>query len=454
MRAWPAALATVAAAAALLGPAPEEHAALRAAIARGRGVVVLPPGRIALTSELLIPPGSAGLEIRGSAQGTVLWAAPEFDGRALIRCERASNIALRGFTVDGNRAALEQRQPLPPSNRTFAAFYRNNGILAVETRGIVIAGVRFREVAGYPVLISRSRDVLVERAVIENSGSRTSGGRNNASGGILLEDGASAFTVRRCELRNVSGNGIWTHSRFDAPRNRDGVIEENRFDTLARDAIQVGHAVNVRVERNSGARIGYPVELVDMESGAIPVAIDTAGDTERCLYADNRFEEINGKCIDLDGFHHGEIRGNRFVNRGPPEAYPYANVGIVFNDSHPHTRSDSITVTGNRLEGLLYTGMFVIGPGHTIVNNRFLNLNRARCNDSRARFGCYNPAGDPQLLETGIYLGRGVLRPNPARNSRIENNRITGYKMGDRCIAAAPGVELAGIRISGNQCSE
>jgi len=442
----------ITAGAALLGPQPGQEAVLHAAVARGRGTIVLPAGTITITSELLAPAGSSGLEIRGSPQGTVLRAAPGFRGRALIRCERATSITLRDFTIDGNRAALEQRQPLPPSNVTFARFYRNNGILAEDTRGLVIRGVQFREVANYPVLVSRSRDVRIEQVRIENSGSRNAKGRNNASGGILLEDGTSDFVVRRCELRKVSGNGIWTHSRFDSPRNRDGVIEENRFDILARDAIQIGHAVKVRVERNSGAYIGYPVELVDVESGAIPVALDTAGNTSHCVYADNRFEEINGKCIDLDGFHHGEIRGNRFVNRRAPEAYPNANVGIVFNDSHPQTRSDFITVIDNQLEGLLFTGIFVIGPGHTIVNNRLLNLNRARCNESHA--GCYNPPGDPHLLESGIYLGRGVLRPNPARHSRIENNRITGYRMRDRCIASAHGVEMGRNQVSGNQCGE
>jgi hypothetical protein len=140
------------------------------------------------------------------------------------------------------------------------------------------------------------------------------------------------------------------------------------------------------------------------------------------------------------------------LNRRAPEAYPNANVGIVFNDSHPQTRSDFINVIDNQLEGLLFTAMFVIGPGHTIVNNRFLNLNRKRCNESGA--GCFNPPGDPHLLETGIYLGRGVLRPNAARDSRIEDNRVTGYRMRDRCIAAAPGVDLAKNRVSGNQCEE
>lgn len=290
---------------ALLRPAPGSEEALRAALRSGRGLVQLPAGTLEITAELVIPAGSHDVEVRGAPEGTLLRAAATFQGRALIRCERSQRILMRDFSIDGNRTVLEQPVDLPPSNVTFARFYRNNGILAEEVAGLKISGVRLREVANYAVLVSRSRDVLVERVVIENSGSRNAAGKNNASGGILLEDGTRAFTVQDCDLKAVRGNGVWTHSRFDAPRNSGGLIAGNRFHTVGRDAVQVGHAVGVRVERNTGSYIGYPAEQVDMQSGAIPAALDTAGDTAECVYADNRFSEINGKCMDLDGFHEG-----------------------------------------------------------------------------------------------------------------------------------------------------
>jgi hypothetical protein len=62
---------------------------------------------------------------------------------------------------------------------------------------------------------------------------------------------------------------------------------------------------------------------VDVEGGGIPVAIDTAGNVDQTVYAGNRFEEVNGKCIDLDCFHHGEVSHNSCVNRGSgPNAAP------------------------------------------------------------------------------------------------------------------------------------
>ena len=85
---------------------------------------------------------------------------------------------------------------------------------------------------------------------------------------------------------------------------------------------------------------------MDVEGGGIPVAIDTAGNVDRSVYAGNRFEEVNGKCIDLDGFHHGEVRDNACVNRGSADDYPHGHYGIVFNNSNPDMQSEDVTVSG------------------------------------------------------------------------------------------------------------
>ena len=58
----------------------------------------------------------------------------------------------------------------------------------------------------------------------------------------------------------------------------------NHFDTIGRDALQLGHATRVRIEQNTGARIGYPVEAVDVENQGIPIAIDTAGNVDQSEY--------------------------------------------------------------------------------------------------------------------------------------------------------------------------
>ena len=169
---------------------------------------------------------------------------------------------------------------------------------------------------------------------MHDSGSRDAAGRNNTTGGILLEEGTTDFRVTSCDFRNVRGNGVWTHSLYTSPRNARGLFADNSFDTIGRDALQVGHAFDVRVEGNTGARIGYPPDIVD----ATPVAIDTAGNVERSSFTRATvFDDINGKCIDLDGFHDGEVSRNVCCTlvRG---------YGIVMNNTNPDMQSRNIRV--------------------------------------------------------------------------------------------------------------
>lgn len=414
------------------------------------GVLVLPAGTIELAAELKVPQGAHDLEIRGAEAGTLLRAAGNFRGRAVISVRSAARVRIANLAIDGNRAALGRPVGLPPSDAPFARFYNNNGVLGEDVDGLAIANVRFENVASFAILVARSRAVRIERVRISNSGSLDPAGRNNTTGGILLEEGTADFEVRDCVLKRVRGNGVWTHSRYGSPRNRDGLIAGNEFEDLARDAIQVGHATNVRVERNRGARIGYPVGEVD--PAATPVAIDTAGNTDRSAYLFNRFEEVNGKCIDLDGFHHGEVRGNTCVNRRPRSEYPHGHFGIVMNNSNPDMQSEAIQVVENEIDGAVFGGIFAIGSGHRILRNRLRNLNLARC--ERDKPGCLFWPDEPDLLSAGIYLGRRAERPAVTRNNLIRDNEIEGYGMGRNCVAAAPGVALGDNRVGANRCGD
>ena len=414
--------------------------------------ITLPAGTVEVHEEIRLPPGARDVEVRGAPEGTLLRAAPDFRGRAIIVVAGGVNVRLRGFRIDGNREALSRPAGLPPYDQPFARFYSGNGILAEGVGNLQIEDVRFEQIAGFAVLVSRSNGVRIERAEVADSGSRNAQGRNNTTGGILLEEGTFRFSVTRSSFRNILGNGVWTHSLYTSPRNEVGEIWENRFDTIGRDAIQVGHAARVRVTANRGVRIGFPTEAVDAEGGGTPVAIDTAGNVDSSVYADNVFEEVNGKCIDLDGFHHGEVSGNVCRNRGRPEDYPFGHFGIVMNNTNPDMQSVGITIARNEIEGMKFGGIFVIGAGHRITGNRLLRLNTAHCNENAAKFGCAHFAGEPDLLQAGIYLGRRAERPAATRANVIEANVITGWKMDRRCVAAAPGVKMEENRVRGNQC--
>jgi hypothetical protein len=297
--------------------------------------------------------------------------------------------------------------------------------------------VRFREIAGFAVLVSRSRHVAIDGVRVADSGSRNPAGRNNTTGGILLEEGTSDFRVTRCEVRNIRGNGIWTHSLYTSARNARGVFAENRFDAIGRDALQVGHATEVRVEGNSGTRIGFPEAAVDVEGSAIAVGVDTAGNVDRSVYTRNQFSGIDGKCIDLDGFHDGEVSRNVCVD--------IAGYGIVMNNTNPDMASRNVRIEGNLLDGVKYGGIFVIGENNAVRRNRLLNLNTAHC-------GCDYTAGEPDMFRSGIYLGRGAERPAAARGNLVEENEITGYQMDRHCIGGAPGISPGWNTVRGNRC--
>lgn len=418
------------------------------------GVIELPAGTLVVHRELTIPEGAHDLEIRGHPSGSTIQAAAGFQGRALIYSKGAAGLRLTGFRVDGNRAALAAPIGLPPSDVSFAGYYRNNGILIENATRLSIRSVSFTKVANYSILVSASSNVRIDGVRIQDSGSLSPSGRNNASGGILLEEGTRDFEVRQSIIRRVRGNAIWTHSNYHSPRNANGVIAGNIVEEVARDAIQVGHATNIRVENNTGARIGYPAELVDILSYAVPVAIDTAGNVDRSIYVGNRFHDINGQCIDLDGFHDGEVRNNSCVSHLSYGQYPYAQYGIVFGNSNPDMQPVNVTIAGNLIDGAGCGGIFLIGARHVVSGNRFLGLNRNRCTGDMTQPRCNYAPDQPDLLRSGIYLGRGAARPADTSHNQITGNEVSGFGMGKWCIEAAPGVSLRANRISTNRCVE
>jgi parallel beta helix pectate lyase-like protein len=389
-----------------------------------------------------------GDTLRGADFGSTLRASASFKGRAVVVL--ASGATVERLTIEGNRAKLASALPIPPYDRAFADFYPNNGILSAGTHDVTIRDVKLRNIANLAIVVSAAQGVTIERVQVFDSGSLNEKGRNNTTGGILLEEGTTEFLVQNCSLENIRGNGVWTHSR--KIRNAKGRITGNRFLNIGRDAIQVGHATEIRVDQNTGSQVGYPYEVVDTEGGGTPVAIDTAGNVDKSVYEQNEFLEINGKCIDLDGFHHGDVLKNTCRNKLAAEQYPVGSIGIVLNNSNPGMQSESVRLIGNIIDGVKFSGLFVIGSGHTIQGNQMLRLNQAGCNESHAKFGClYNPK-EPGLLESGIYLSKHGERVDPSRQNTISGNIITGFKMAERCIVAAPGVDLNSNTIKENVC--
>jgi hypothetical protein len=185
-----------------------------------------------------------------------------------------------------------------------------------------------------------------------------------------------------------------------------------------------------------------------------PVAMDTAGNVDHSTYARNKFEEIDGKCIDLDGFHDGSIVENKCANLGTPASYPFGHFGIVMNNTDPNMHSQNVEIRGNVIDGTKFGGLFLIGSGNRITGNSFLHLNKAECNENTKQFGCIYKTDEPEMLESGIYLSKGVVRMEDVRDNVVRGNTVSGHKMKSRCIAAGPGVSLRQNSVGPNACED
>src|SRR3954447_3636687 len=172
-------------------------------------IITLKPGVTAVTTEYLVRQGDT---LRGARAGSTLVASATFHGRAIVVLE--SRAAVENLSIDGNRGKLSRALPIAPSDRTFATFYPNNGILTIGTQEVTIRNVKLANVANFAVLASGVRSIALTGIHIADSGSLNTKGRNNTTGGILIEEGTVGFRIENCALRNVRGNGIWTHSLY------------------------------------------------------------------------------------------------------------------------------------------------------------------------------------------------------------------------------------------------
>ena len=426
---------------------------LQTQLSRGSGIVTLPDGVTVLTKELKVPPNSAGLEIVGG-KDSVLRASPTFDGRALIVVQNSSRVKIHNLRFEGNRSQAERPADIPPASTAFLTHFQGNGIMIDDSKDIELSDLWMRDIQGFAVLASRVKKIKIRKLDVEDSGGRNTRGRNNTTGGVLFEEGTDDFEIRDSTFRKVSGNGVWTHSTFLSPRNYRGLITGNRFEQIGRDAIQVGHANRVRVENNTGRYIGYPFNLVDAEGLGTPVGIDTAGKVDEGVYTRNRFEEINGKCIDLDGFHDGEVSENTCINKGPAGDYPHGHYAIVMNNANQSMESQLIVIRDNVLDGTRFGGIFVIGKKHQILRNKLLNLNKGHCNVGLPALKCDPLPDQPQLTEAGIYLGARAERSAPSIGVIVAGNEISGFNMAANCIILAPTLAPGQNEIRDNKCKD
>ena len=361
---------TLLAAALLSGQSTE--ADLRKALAASTGTVTLPSGEIEVSREIVMPTDAHDLDIRG--KGTTIKASAAFRGRALLVFPAGKKISVQGVSLDGNRDAVARMIGLPPAGTMYSRFLPNNGILAEGVTGLEIAQIMAKHIAGFTVLVNQSHDVRIHDLQSLESGGFTVQHLNNATGGILLEEGTSDFEIRDCFFGKMRGNGISLRS------SEKGRVVGNTFEIVARNAIELRQSNSVTIENNHASQIGYPVEEVHLQGPSLPAAISAAGATARSSIRDNQFEQIDGRCMDLGG-------------------------------------TAAALVTGNTCSEALFGAIVLNGSGNTISGNHFVRLNLSH----------RNLAG---IMSAGIFLDAD------AKENTVENNEIGGFGMSKRCVEA------------------
>jgi len=150
------------------------------------GTFRLPAGVTEVSSEIRLPEGAHNLKIVGD--GSTLRAAANFRGRAILSCRGCRSIEFRNFAIDGNRDALGKPLPLPPTDKSFASFFPDNGILIEDTDGFSVDHLDFTHITSFAIIVNHSRNILIDHVSVADSGSLNAKCRNNSAGGILLEE--------------------------------------------------------------------------------------------------------------------------------------------------------------------------------------------------------------------------------------------------------------------------
>lgn len=422
------------------------------AVAEGKGTIPLPGGVLELENPIVLGPRINGLKIIGKP-GDVLRPLKGNEPRALIICRECKNVTIEGFTIEGDSALRERPSEAPPVDSDFRQYFNGTGIVNEGGEGMVIRNMKFKELTGFAVLTAFDKKTVIENNEFADSGTRNSKGYNTGAGGVAITDGSNGVQIRNNVFKRIYGTGVYVYAALRAERPQNTVIEKNQFENISRAAVLVARAYNVRVVNNQGKMIGFPANTVNLDMRP-PAGVGTAGKVDSSLLEENSFEQVNGRCFDLDGFHDSEVARNTCRNRGDANDYPNGGYGLVLDNSPAEVRSSGVSIHDNVIEGMRWGGAFVIGVGHKLTNNKFLRLNLLGCSATTLDGPCMPNNDEPLLGRAGIYLGLRGVRPDPASGIVIQGNEISGQGMSANCVMYGPQVKPASSTVQGNACRD
>jgi hypothetical protein len=416
-------------------------AAIAAAPADG-GVVRLGAGTWEIAHPVVIPASRRNLRIVGA--GAVLKRVAAV---AEVLDIASEGVTLESLTIDGNQAGTTKLvfTARDPMDSLLAA----GSSVRIEpgSKRITLRGVEIRRTQGYAVLIDARaadvEDVAIDSCFIRDSVQYThvgtpaekadtrETGYGSWGGGIHFQAGASAhvkgLSVVKSRFENIYGHAIWGHSNFVENLSEDVRVTGNTFRDIGLDAVQFGCVRNGLVEDNEMSRIGYiagvPKYRLANGDSYCGAGIDTAGWTTGCKYRRNTMLNVNGPCIDLDGFSGGEVSNNtcevslkgdplyakdRVAEFGPKGWNHSWSKGINASNTWSPKGAERVLIVGNTIRNM--------GVSAIVLNNaREFTVERNTI---------YHPSSAnnvPILLANAtMSWGQGVNLGNAITRNRIE----------------------------------
>jgi Right handed beta helix region len=421
------------------------------AVAEGKGTVPLPGGVLELANPIVLGPNVNGLTILGKP-GDVVRARKGEELRAFFVCRECKNVTLTGFAIEGDPDLRSRPGEAPPADTELRRFFSGNGIVLEGSQGFTVKNMTFKDLSGFAVMGGFDKKTTVEKIEITDSGTRNSKGFNTGAGGLAFTDGSDGFVVRDNSFKRIFGNGVWVHSIARGDRSQNGLIENNRFENISHDAVLVSNGYKIVVRKNTGRLIGYPPDAVNTDL-RLSAAVGTEGNVDSSTFEYNQFEQVNGRCFDLDGFHDSEVAHNSCRNPGQAADYPHGGYGLVLDNTSTEVHSQQVLIHDNVMDGMRLGGVFLLGSGHKVVNNKLLRLNLLGCSSATRDFACLPNADEPMVSRSGVYLGLRGARPDPTEGALVEQNEITGNGMGSgNCVVYAPQVKPAASVVRANDC--
>jgi len=302
--------------------------AIAAAPADG-GVVRLRAGTWEIGHPVVIPASKRNLRIIGA--GAVLKRAAAVAEVLDIASEGTTleDLVIDGAQTSTTKLVYRDRDPMDP-------LLANGSSIRIEpgAKHITLRGLEIRRTQGYAVLSDARaadvEDVTIDSGTIRDSVEYTDvstaaeksdareTGYGSWGGGVHFQAGTTAHVkalrIMNSHFENIYGHAIWGHSNFVENLSEDVEVAGNTFRDIGLDAVQFGCVRDGLVERNHIRRIGYVAGAPKYRwadgQNYCGVGIDTAGWSSRCKYRGNTILNVNGPCIDLDGFSDGEVSNN------------------------------------------------------------------------------------------------------------------------------------------------